>query len=80
MSSHTQQNPSISANYQPAKQNQHSMIKCARINSFKAKTYQTTISPKQNIEPNTYSQAIKHICWQDEMKEKYDNLMKNNTW
>ena len=42
--------------------------------------FNVDLSISSTIEPCLFSQTIKHKCWQDAMRAKYDALMKNNTW
>ncbi|KAL4587787.1 hypothetical protein LXL04_000661 [Taraxacum kok-saghyz] len=56
------------------------MVTHAHTNSLKPKAFAATLPTNPNLEPHTFSQALKHTCWQNAMKAEYDALMKNNTW
>ena len=40
----------------------------------------TISSISSHMEPHNYTEASKHNCWQQAMKDELDALATNNTW
>ncbi|KAL2486284.1 putative LRR receptor-like serine/threonine-protein kinase [Abeliophyllum distichum] len=59
----------------------HPMVTRAKVGIFNPKTYSSVLTEEVNeAEPLTAIEALKSEKWNNAMKEKYEALVKNQTW